>query len=168
MADWSNSICITLWSCFCSLLTSNWEVSTGRLPYSLTDFIQTTQKFVISSYIGHIKTNLPIGKHTLRVFARNFEEIVGKCFFDASFMCLSRFVAFRFTFNDLCCWTQRCCLLSRIHLRVTKQSWQTSPNEAAVHFKVVFVVCWHPIGKLVQVVYNCSFISFIKLHKLWS
>ena len=31
------------------------------------------------------------------------KRLLGKVCFDASFMCLSRFVAFRVTFNDLCC-----------------------------------------------------------------
>ena len=38
LADWSKRICITLRKCFCSLLTSNWEVNTGRLLYSCTNF----------------------------------------------------------------------------------------------------------------------------------
>ena len=31
--------------------------------------------------------------------------------------------------------------LSRIHLRVMDQTQQTGPNEFALHFEVVFVVC---------------------------
>ena len=46
---------------------------------------------------------------------------------------MSGFVAFRVTFNELCCG-----LLSYIHLWVIDQSWQTGPNESALHFKVVF------------------------------
>ena len=53
---------------FCSLLTSNWEVSTGRSLNSFISFIQIAQKFVISSYVENIETNLPNGKNTLRVF----------------------------------------------------------------------------------------------------
>ena len=49
----------------CSLLTSNWEVSTGGLHLNFT---QNTKTFGISSYIYDIETNLPIGKHTLGVF----------------------------------------------------------------------------------------------------
>ena len=56
-------------------------------------------------------------------------------------MRLSRFVAFRVTFNDLRCRTQRCGLLSQIQLRLMNQSWQTGPNESVLHFEVVFVVC---------------------------
>ena len=81
LADWSKWICITLWSCFCSLLTSNWEVSTDGLPYKFPNFTQITQIFVISSYIHDVETNLPIGKHTLRVFRWHFEKIVGKDLF---------------------------------------------------------------------------------------
>ena len=30
---------------------------------------------------------------------------------------------------------------NRIQLRLTDQSWQTSPNESVLHFEVVFVGC---------------------------
>ena len=55
-------------------------------------------------------------------------------------MCLSRLVAFCVTFNDLCCLTQRCGLVSRIHLWGTHQSWQTGPNQSVPCFEVVIVV----------------------------
>ena len=51
------------------MLTSNWEVSTGRLPYKLIILIQFTQTFVISSHIDGFETSLPIGTHTSRGFA---------------------------------------------------------------------------------------------------
>ena len=35
---------------------------------------------------------------------------------------------------------QRSGLLSRIHLRLTDQTWQTGPNESVLHFQIVFVV----------------------------
>ena len=54
-----------------------------------------------------------------------------KACFDASFMCLFGFVAFRVTLNDLCCWTQRCGLLSCIQLWLTDQSWQTGGSFCA-------------------------------------
>ena len=54
---------------------------------------------------------------------------------------------FRVTFNDLCC-----CLLSRMHLSLKDQSWETGPNEPVLHLKVVFAVCYHQIGKLILVV----------------
>ena len=73
-----NEFCITLWSCFCSLLTSKWEVSTGWFLYSCINFSQSTPIFVISSYIDNIETNLPIGKHTLHGFTWYFGESVGK------------------------------------------------------------------------------------------
>ena len=66
----------------------------------------------------------------------NLNRLLAKACLDALFMCLSRIIVFRVTFRDLCC-----CFLSHIHLRVTDQSWQTGPNESALHFKVVFVVC---------------------------
>ena len=59
-------------------------------------------------------------------------------------MCLPRFVAICVTFNDLCCRTKRCGLLSRIHLWVTDQSWHTGPNDSND--------CSYQIGKLVVVV----------------
>ena len=51
-------------------------------------------------------------------------------------MRLSRFVAFRVTFNDLGCRTQRCGLLSRIQLRVTDQTWHTGPNHLHYTWKL--------------------------------
>ena len=62
LADWSKWICITVGSCFCSLLTWNWEVSTGRSLCSFTNFAQITQNFLLSSYIEDIETNLPFEK----------------------------------------------------------------------------------------------------------
>ena len=59
-------------------------------------------------------------------------------------------------------------LLSRIHLRVTDQSWQTSPIQPVLHFEVVFVVCLHEFGKLVQVVDITVSLILFKLHKLLS
>ena len=76
-------------------------------------------------------------------------------------MCLFWFVAFRVTFNDLCCWRQRWGLLSRIQLGITNQSWQTSPNECVLHFEIVFAVCWHQIGNLIQV--DCYTVPLILL-----
>ena len=67
MADWSKWFRITLQSCFCSLLTSNWEVSAGRSLNSFLIIFETTKQFVIISFIEDIETNLPIEKHTLRV-----------------------------------------------------------------------------------------------------
>ena len=64
------------------------------------------------------------------------KRLLAKACLDASFMCLSRFDVFRITFNGLCCW-----LLSRLHLSLMDQSWQTGPNEPVLHLKVVFAVC---------------------------
>ena len=93
------------------------------------------------------------------------KRLLAKVCFDASFMCLSRFVAFRVTFNDEWSWTQCSRLLSRIPLKVTDQRWQTGPIQSALHFEVVFVVCWHQIGKIVQVVYIIVSLTLFKLHK---
>ena len=81
------------------------------------------------------------------------KKVVAKVCFDASFMCLSRFLAFRLNFNELCCWRQGCGLLSRMQSKLTDQIWQTGTNESVLHFEVGFVVCWHQIGNLVQVGY---------------
>ena len=83
-----------------------------------------------------METNLSIGKHTKRVFACLFERLLTKISLDVSFMCLSRFVAFRVTFNDLCCGLLYC-----IHLWLTEQKWLTGPNDSVSHFKAVFLVC---------------------------
>ena len=143
---------ITLRTCFCILLTSNWEVSSGCSLNNFINFAQTTQKFVINSYIEAIETKLSIGKHTLRVFTRNFEEIVGKTLFGCFIFVFASIVAFHVTFNDLCCSSQPCSLLSWIHLWVTNQSLQTGQNDSVIHFEVAFVVCWYHFGKLLQVV----------------
>ena len=118
------------------MLTSNWKVSTGRSPQSFITFIQTTQNSVIILYIEDIETNLPIGKHTLRVLyeilKRLFQKFVSTfnlcvCFYLLHFVSLLTIYAVAH--------------LSRIHLRVTDQTQQTGPNEFASHFEVVFVVC---------------------------
>ena len=64
------------------------------------------------------------------------KRLLAKVCFDASFMCLSRFLAFRVTFR-----IYRCGLLSRIHLREMNQVWQSGPSESVLHFEVVFVEC---------------------------
>ena len=85
--------------------------------------------------------------------------------FDARFLCYFWLVAFRVTFNNLSCCTKLCGLLSRIQLVLTNQSWQTGPNESVSHFEVVFVVCWHQIGKLMQVVWFTIPLFIPKLRK---
>ena len=102
LGDWSKSVCITLEGCFCSLLTSNWEVNTGRSPYSFVSVVQFKKNFVFSSYVEDNETNLPIENHTLRVLYDNLKKMFAKIGFDASFMYLFQFVAFRVTFNELC------------------------------------------------------------------
>ena len=64
------------------------------------------------------------------------KRLLTKLCLDASFMCLSRFVAFRVTFNELCCGLLYC-----IDLWLTEQRWQTNPNDSVSHFKAVVVVC---------------------------
>ena len=67
------------------------------------------------------------------------KSLFTKVCFDASFMCLSRFVAFRVTFDSLCCLTRRCGLLPRSHFRVMDRSFQTGIKELVLHLEVVFV-----------------------------
>ena len=93
------------------------------------------------------------------------KRLLAKVCFNLSFMCFSQFVGFRLTFNELCCWTQLCVLLSRICLRVTNRSWQTGPNESVLHFRVVFVTCWNQNAKLVQVVYFTNSLNFVNFHQ---
>ena len=127
LAHWSTWVCIILRSCFCSLLTSNWEVSTRRFLYTLILLL----KFHKNSWCFSIEcseTNLPIGKHTLRVFTWYFDEIVGKTLFHCFIYVFVSILALPGTFNELCCG-----LLSCIHLWLTDQSWHTGPNESALH-----------------------------------
>ena len=111
LADWSKWIFITLWSCFCSLLTSNWEVNTGRLHYSFINFTQITQKVNISWYIDDIETKLPIGRQTLRVFTWHFQEIFAK----------GLFRCFIFVFVWICCVSCHFCWL----MLLNATSWNT-------------------------------------------
>ena len=67
--------------CFCSQLTSNWEVSVSHFLDSFINFAQNTHKLVIISYIEDIATNVPIENHTLHAFTYYFKQIVGKSLF---------------------------------------------------------------------------------------
>ena len=94
-----------------------------------------------------------------------FTRLLAKICLNASVIGLSRFIAFCVTSNDLWCWTQRCGLLSRIHLKVIDESWHTGPNEFVLQLEVVFVVCWLETGKLVLVVFCAVSLILLKLHK---
>ena len=165
MEDWSKWICITHWSCFCSLLTSNLEASTSRhitVSLVLLKFHKTLSYIRVLMRLKQIfkLENIPfVHLHDI------LKRLLGKIFFDVSFMCLSRFVAIYVTSNNLSFWTSRCGLLSCKHLRLTNQNWQTGPNEIVLHFKVGFVVCWHQIRKLVPVVYITLSSILLNLHK---
>ena len=143
LADWSKWFGITLWSDFCSLLTSNWEVSTSRLLYTINSFAQITQIFVISSYVEDIETNLPVEKHTLRVFAWYFEEIVGKSLFRffvyvVVLICCISCQFYRFVLLNATLW------LTVTHTFVGNgPKLADCPNESVLFFEVVFVVNWH-------------------------
>ena len=147
------------------MLTSNWEFSTSSLRYTVVNFTQITHFLIISLYIEDIETSLSIGKHTLRAFTWNFEEIVVNGLLRCFIYVFVSIYSFYSHFHDLCCWTQRCGLLSRIHFRVTDQTWQTGPKESVLHFEVAFVVCWH---QFVQVVYYTVELILLKLHQFWS
>ena len=71
---------------FFSLLTSNWEVSTGRSLNSFLIIFEITKHIVIISFIEDSETSLLIEKHTLRVLYNNLEKIFAKFGFDGSFM----------------------------------------------------------------------------------
>ena len=59
-----------------------WLHQTRKLLRSFSkqfyNFLLNALQIVISSYIENIETNLPVGKHILRVFTCYFEENVGK------------------------------------------------------------------------------------------
>ena len=168
LAHWPKWNCITLPSWFCSLLTSNRGVSISHFLDSFTNFAWNTKNLVKSSLCEYIETNIPVARLTLHVFVWYFHQIVGKICLNASFICLSRFIAFWVTFNGLWCWTQRCGLLSRIHLKVIDESWHTGPNEFVLQLEVVFVVCWLETGKLVLVALCAVSLILLKLHKTFS
>ena len=146
LGNWSKWTCITLEGCFCSLLTSNWEVNTGRFPYSFISFLQIKKNFVFSSYIEDNETNLPIEKHTLRVLY-NLKKMFAKFGFDASFMCLQQLVAFCVTFNELCSgllshtfvdnipnladWSKRVCITLRSYFcNLLTSNWEVSTGRS--------------------------------------
>ena len=117
----------------------NWEVNADLSLNRFLIISQIVQLFVISSYIEGIETNLRIEKTYLACIHMIFEQIVGKklirCFIYVFVSICSQFVSL---FAIYAGWTERCGLLSRMHLSVRNQSWQTGPNESALHFKVVF------------------------------
>ena len=118
-----NESAFPLRSCFCSWLTSNWEVSPGRSWYIFVDFAQSQLQFFMISYIEDNETNLLTGKRTLCVLYDSLKRLSAKLFVESLFNRLFRVVAFRFTFDFFCCIRQRCGQLLRIVLRITDQSW---------------------------------------------
>ena len=74
------------------------------------------------------------------------KRLSAKICFDASFMCLGRFVAFRVTL------TTYAVAYCHARLEITDQSWHTGPNESVLRFEVVLVVCYNQIWKLVKIV----------------
>ena len=88
-------------SCFCSWLTSNWEVSLGRSGYIFVDFAQIQLQFVISSYIEDNETILLIGKRFLCVLYDSLKRLSAKIFVESLFNGLFRVDAFGFTLTIL-------------------------------------------------------------------
>ena len=76
----------------------------------------------MSSYIEDNETNLSFGKHHLHALYDSLKRLSTKSSVETLFDCLSRVVAFRFTFNDFCCLRQRCGQLLRIGLEITDRS----------------------------------------------
>ena len=88
-------------SCFCRLLTSSLEVSTGRSFYS---FIILFKLHKTSSEVLMLRTLKQIFQmHSIPCVNLHdiLKRLLAKVCFDVSFMCLSRFAAFRVTFNNL-------------------------------------------------------------------
>ena len=118
------------------MLTSNWEVSTGRSLNSFFIISEITKHVVIISFIEDNETSLLIEKHTLRVLYNNLKKIFAKFGFDGSIYVI--------VFNLLHFWslsTTYAVAYCHTHLWITDQSWQTGPNEFVLHFEAVFVVC---------------------------
>ena len=44
----------------------------------------------------------------------------------------------------------------------------TGPDEYVLQFKVVFVVCWHQSGNVVELVYLTVLLSLLKTHNFLS
>ena len=103
LADWSKGISIALRSCFCSLLTSNWEVSTTRSFYSLIILLKLHKTSSSVRILKTLKQIVQLKIEPCMYLHDNLKRLLAKSCFDVSFMCLSRFVAFRVIFSDLCC-----------------------------------------------------------------
>ena len=105
LADWSKWICMSFWSCFCSLLTSNWEFSTSCLFYGFINFTQITQNFchnLVYCWHWNIFFNWKayfacICMMFWRDWSQRFVSMLHLC------VCID-LLPFEVTFNDLCCW----------------------------------------------------------------
>ena len=81
------------------LLISFWEVTAGRCVYNLINFVQITQNFVISLLLKTLKQILQLESIPWMYLHNILKRLLAKVCFDASFRCLSRFLAFRVTFR---------------------------------------------------------------------
>ena len=82
---------------------SNWEVSIGHCLESFLNLSQNIQKF---SYFRRLKTLKQIfqWESIPCVYLLNiWNRLLAKVCLDALFICLLLFVAFRVTFDGLCC-----------------------------------------------------------------
>ena len=104
----------------------------------------------------------------MRVFTWHLKEINGKNLFRCFIYVFVSIGCICVIFNELCCSKQLCGLLLRIHLKITAQSRQTSPNESVLHLEVVFVVCWYQIRKLVQVDFFTVALILFRVHQFSS
>ena len=89
LTDWFKGICITIGKCFCSLLTSNWEVNTGRLLYSCTNFTQSTSFLPQVRILIRLKQNFQLESIPRRYLHDVLKRLLAKVCLDPSLMCVS-------------------------------------------------------------------------------
>ena len=124
-----------------------------------------TQFFVISSNYDNIETNLPIGKHTLRLFTWHFEEIVGK----------SLFRCFIDVFVSICCipwYFKRFMLLNETLWLTVTHAFRSNGPKLANWSKWIYIARWSCFCSLLKSNLEVSisrlpysFGNFAHLHK---
>ena len=72
-------------------------------------------------------------------------RLVGNTYLNVTFMCFSVLVAFSPFLMIYAHMNATFRVLSRIHLRITNDSWHTGPDESVLNFQFVLVVWWHLI-----------------------
>ena len=145
------------------MLTSNWEVSTGHLHYSIiifTNLHKLSSSVRLMMILKQILQLESIPWVFCMIFRRDclqrFVSMLHLCVFIdfLHFVVLSKIYGVE---------RERCDSLSRIQQWITYQSWQTGPIQSVLRFEVVFVVFWRQIGKLIQVVCHYTFIIFTQI-----